>query len=222
MALCNQSASTAIVWRIIGNDIPPMQSHDQSRRNLAFILAHEPEPPPGIQRRWLLNRIVDRTEAALLRQILETHGHVPVELPFEDAEAQHLLRGDSPPSPTSIECDPPSTKSKASAIDDPAGDPLLLYATNQNGARNHILRLSQVAGVSWCFPLDGQLFFTAEAWAAMGSALRASAVGGHNLMKMAMVRLPQAQGQWLHAGSCLEVNTFKITCACVMRFEEIA
>jgi hypothetical protein len=194
---------SAIIWRIIGNDLPPIQSPTQSRNNLQFILCNEPPPPKGIERRWLLNRIVDRGEATILREMLERHGQKFVEIPFLISELRMLLPG--PPSPKTVVAPGDLARTAAAASDTDPGHPFLLYATNQNGARNHALKLSADEGVDWALPLDGQLFFTAEAWAALRGVLQRASAGGKQLLKLAMLRLPKPQHtDWLHGSSSLQ------------------
>ena len=50
---------TGVVYRMLGNDSPPLQSRGQTRQNLAYVLAHEGPPPPSFRRCWVLNRIFD-------------------------------------------------------------------------------------------------------------------------------------------------------------------
>lgn len=63
------------VYRMLGNDILPLQGIGQTRRNTAFALAHEPPPPPGLVRQHCVtNRIVNATERAHLKSASRESG----------------------------------------------------------------------------------------------------------------------------------------------------
>lgn len=75
-----------VLYRILGNDLPPRHDEDQTYKNTKFILENEPDFP-NCEKRWLLNRIVDPEKAAALRDLL---GHNYEEIPF-NPQAYRLL-----------------------------------------------------------------------------------------------------------------------------------
>ena len=109
------AAVSAVRYRLIGNDMPPLESLGQLRRNTAFALEQEPAVLLGTRRRWILNRISSASESAATRLLLRDHGYGRediLELPFD----------------AGVMCALPNKFQQ------------LRYATNQNGARNAAYR----------------------------------------------------------------------------------
>mmetsp|Transcript_55235 Transcript_55235/g.175699 ORF Transcript_55235/g.175699 Transcript_55235/m.175699 type:complete len:296 (-) Transcript_55235:91-978(-) len=131
------------VYRLIGNDIPTLHSIGQHRKNVKYILEHEPELP-GAVKRFYINRVVNGTEENALLALLAAHGYTEqgggVVIDRIDVNA---LRG---------------VKTKAD---------VLLQVTNQNVARNAILDHGFARGARWVFPLDGNQFVTKQSWRGM-------------------------------------------------------
>jgi len=132
-----------ILYRILGNDIPLRHGAQQTADALAYLLAHEPTLP-GCEKRFLLNRIVDRDTNARLVAAIEHAGLRWDAMPFVPDEYRRL---DSLPA-------------KA------------LYLTNQNAARNRCVELG-LADADTVMPFDGQTFFTEQGWRSLGAALAA-------------------------------------------------
>lgn len=173
----------AVVYRIVGNDMPPLQEFGQGYKNVEFILTHENPPPAGIERRWLLNRIANATHADALRALLARHGcsgACVAEVPFERAALQTLRAGAG------------AGKQWINAG--------LLYLTNQNGARNTALMLAHASGFQWALPLDGNLFFVDDAWANVDRALR-RAPGHAAQIGMLRLRVPQQRALGAYGGA---------------------
>ena len=175
-----ESPPHLLVYRILGNDLPPMQSVGQTRWNVAFTLTHEPPPPQGVERRWLLNRIVSASERRQLRALLAVHGQI-VDEPFPPSRHAHT----------------PTVASNSTLLWRTA-----LPATNQNAARNAALRLGAATGATWVLPLDGQVFITRDAWHGILAALQRASSKGHDVYQLPMLRLNQPQRPtWLNGTS---------------------
>lgn len=166
-----------VLYRIVGNDLYPRHRPGMSRANVQFILEREPALA-DCEKRWVVNRIVDRAEERAIIDLLERHGQSYIHLPFvqEDyarigwdldcfADQRFLL-----------ELHPATS----------AGDPKLLdllkeartrhsknaYVMNNNGARNVALRAGK--GVAkWVLPWDGNCFLTEAAWAGIRAGVLA-------------------------------------------------
>ena len=178
----NQSSLRVFIYRILGNDMPPLQSLGQTRRNVAFTLANEPQPPSSatVERRWMLNRVVDPDERAHLRSLLAAHGQ-QLDEPFRPK--RHAL-----PNISSL---PASLAWRKT-----------LPATNQNAARNAALRLGAASGATWVLPLDGQVFITSEGWLGIIESLHRANREGRDVYQIPMVRLNQAQdAAWLNSST---------------------
>lgn len=118
------------VYRMLGNDMWPLQGCGQMRRNSAYALAHEPPAPPDVSTFWVVNRIVNATERALLVSELRAGG---ANLLFVDPPlaAMHCLQYD---------------------VD------RKLFAQAQNAVRNAVVAHADALGVDWVLPLDGNQF----------------------------------------------------------------
>lgn len=63
-----------LLYRLIGNDIPPLQCHGQLYKNTKYTLDYEPEFP-DCRKLWVLNNIVNKTELSLLIDLLISRGY---------------------------------------------------------------------------------------------------------------------------------------------------
>jgi hypothetical protein len=165
---------TFVLYRVIGNDLPPRHRVGQSLENLRFILAHEPELP-GCQKRWVINRIVDPATEKEAISLLEEHGMRYLRIPFEVEEYRRVgWRFDAFPVPGFTyrpEFDALSETHRQWALDQVYHDKNR-YVMNNNGARNAALR--QGRGLAWwVLPWDGNCFLTRPAWDQLTAAVAA-------------------------------------------------
>lgn len=79
-----------VLYRILGNDLPPRHKQGQTLSNLRFILEHEPSFPKT-KKYWILNRMVDPANEAAIIKLLKKHNQEYVRVPFE---ADEYLRQD--------------------------------------------------------------------------------------------------------------------------------
>lgn len=139
-----------MIYRIIGNDLPPRHDAEQSMRNLMFLLAHE--PPMQARRVFVLNRLVDQQVELALLDILEWYNvQHPTDqvgirrIPFNETEYEQIpfdysrLPGDYF---TNSQYQNLPRNGKMLAIDETYAAKNR-YVMNNNGARN------------WCLA-DGQ------------------------------------------------------------------
>lgn len=78
-----------ILYRIIGNDLPPRHKEGQTLSNLQFILDHEPSFP-NTQKIFLLNRIIDPVNEATIIRLLDEYNMDYIRLPFDQKEYEQL------------------------------------------------------------------------------------------------------------------------------------
>jgi hypothetical protein len=165
---------TFVLYRIIGNDLPPRHRAGQSLDNLRFILAHEPDLP-GCQKRWVLNRIVDPAVEKEAISLLEEHGMPYLRVPFEvEAYRRVGWRFDGFPVPGFTyrpEFAALSPTHRQWALDQVYHDKNL-YVMNNNGARNAALRQGRELA-RWVMPWDGNCFLTRPAWDQLRAAVAA-------------------------------------------------
>ncbi|KAG0317374.1 hypothetical protein BG000_004572, partial [Podila horticola] len=74
-----------VLYRILGNDLPPRHRPGQTLSNVRFILEHEPEFNKT-KKLWVLNRIVDPQAEASLIQLLKHHRQEYISIPFVEKE----------------------------------------------------------------------------------------------------------------------------------------
>jgi hypothetical protein len=73
---------TFVLYRMLGNDLPPRHEIGQTLANLRFMLDHEPELE-ACEKRWVVNRIVDPEQEAAIIALLEERGQSYLRIPFE-------------------------------------------------------------------------------------------------------------------------------------------
>lgn len=161
-----------VLYRILGNDLPPRHKRGQTLENLRFILRHEP-PLIGCEKRWVINRMVDRAiEAALIAE-LERHRQPYLHLPFDEAAYRALpFALDGFPEPNffrSAAFERLGAMGQALAIDT-AYRLKNQYVMHNNGGRNAALADGRSRG-RWILPWDGNCFLTAAAWRAIRTAI---------------------------------------------------
>lgn len=166
---------TFVLYRIIGNDLPPRHASGQSLANVRFILDHEPVLP-GCEKRWVLNRIVDPAAEAALLELLQSRGQHVLRIPFvADDYARIGLDFSRLPSPDFLKN--PRFKNlspeKQSRIRVAVHRLKNNYVMNNNGARNAALAEGRTAA-KWVLPFDGNCFFTAPAWDKLRADIAAS------------------------------------------------
>ncbi len=157
-----------VLYRILGNDLPPRHSQEQTLSNLLFILEHEPIFA-GCEKRWVVNRIADREQEQKIISLLEQHGQKYIHLPFEiDQYAKCRFDFDGLPKELfmhngNLAASPVYLRGKALEYPFRYKN---LYAINNNGARNAALEEGRSLA-EWILPWDGCCFLTKAAWNAI-------------------------------------------------------
>lgn len=123
------SSRSFAVYRMLGNDMWPLQGSGQMRRNSVFSAIHEEQAPPNVPVYWVVNRIVNATERALLVSELKAAGVKRILYVSPPLNAMHCLS---------------SMQAR------------VLFAQAQNSVRNAMLRHAREQGHDWAIPLDGR------------------------------------------------------------------
>ena len=139
------------VYRVLGNDMWPLQGVGQIRLNSVFSAIHEVKPPSDVPVFWIVNRIVNATERSLLIDGLKNAG-------VEESKILHVY-----PPLAAASC---FTKQKTDRKDqtDSKGSPdtntdtkeqneLVLFAQAQNSVRNAAVKHAFDSGYDWAVPL---------------------------------------------------------------------
>lgn len=161
----DHEADTFVLYRILGNDLPPRHEEGQTLKNLHFILENEPNLK-HCEKRWVVNRIVDADQEQAVITLLEKHKQPFIHIPFDLDEYRNVEWDlESFPQPTffldgrysdmydydQLRAETHSRRHKNR------------YVMNNNGARNAALRDGRDRA-KWILPWDGNCFLTRSAW----------------------------------------------------------
>lgn len=163
-----------LLYRAIGNDLPPRHSIGQVYANVRFIVDHEPRYP-DLDRRWYINRIVNESELARILDLLvsrnetfvidhfNTSTYSYIDFNFDAFEHPDVLRG-------------PLFSKRSSKTARRLATDLVFKAKNQyivhnNQARNAMIDLGIQSGATYVLPWDGNCFLTPNAWHNITSAV---------------------------------------------------
>lgn len=155
-----------VIYRIIGNSLPPRHGPDDTYDNLQYVLENESELP-SCDKRWLLNRLIDPGLEAKCIKLISASGQKYYTIPF-DVTSYRSAFLDASGMPKFLN---PFVKEGGSKIDSAllatSKEWILrhksLAAINLNQARNKSIELGR-ADALWTLPLDGWCYFTTEAW----------------------------------------------------------
>jgi hypothetical protein len=165
---------TFVLYRILGNDLEPRHRKGQTRSSLGLILAHEPAFE-SCEKRWVLNRMVDRDEEARIIDLLERSDQPYLRIPF-DLEAYGKVGWETRGFPEEgfflgdiFAGLNDATRTRAEVH---ARTLKNLYVMNNNGGRNAALDDGR-GRAKWVLPFDGNCFLTQSAWAEIHAAVTA-------------------------------------------------
>lgn len=156
------------VYRLVGNDMPPLQSQGQLRMNTQYALKHEQIAFKSGTKRWILNRIWNETEFSLIYGSLIEAGVQPKDI---------VLR-----------CFDIDTYMQRNGTEDK-----LLYLTSQNEGRNAGILDGRASGFEWSLILDGNTFITEESWMIIRRALKQASLDKKLYMKIPYHRMAREQ-----------------------------
>ena len=199
----------AVIYRIIGNDLPPRHNHKQSITNLAFILKNEPEFD-GVEKIWILNRIHDSKKEETIIELMKMHKKPYIRIPFDLHEYQsipfkyshfsqqmrsvhgneEIMMGDPEDYDGfySLYYQNMDNMIKQAAMDEMYHFKNL-YVMNNNGARNFALKDGRSRGAQWIFPFDGNSYISQNAWDSIVSCLGEQDVDSVKYISVPMVRM---------------------------------
>lgn len=188
-----------ILYRVLGNDMPPLQSVGQLRWNLEYVLRHESHFPK-CRKRWVLNRIANATEKALIVELLRKHhyrGPAVVDIPFDAAA---LARRAPAAAGRAIVLNPILDRIKTPEEELQRFGRLIRDYMELNNGRNAAIADGLRAGARWILCYDANQFLPRFSWrrirAAAAWADRRPAV---RYIETPMVRLRRKQQpSWLH------------------------
>ena len=167
------------LYRLVGNDMPPLQSLGQLRWNTQYALDNEANFP-GADKKWILNRIWNETEFSLLYSSLIRAG----------VERSDIL----------LRCFDLNLYNSFKTAEDK-----LFYLTSQNEGRNDGITDGKQNGYEWSIILDGNTFITRDAWEALDKSLKVASKAGERYAKIPYHRVHSAQStEWLNKETSME------------------
>ncbi|KAF9428373.1 hypothetical protein BGZ94_002591 [Podila epigama] len=163
-----------VLYRILGNDLPPRHRPGQTLSNVRFILEHEPEFNKT-RKLWVLNRIVDPQAEASLIQLLDHHRQEYIKIPFiEQDYLKQDFRLEDFPEPDFFSSDDYSDFTKVAKLRvlDYTYHDKNNYAMNNNGGRNVAIQHGKTSvDARWIFAFDGNSFLTQNAMGEIKQAI---------------------------------------------------
>ncbi|KAF9979925.1 hypothetical protein BGZ65_005796 [Modicella reniformis] len=163
-----------VLYRILGNDLPPRHRPGQTLSNVRFILEHEPEFNKT-HKLWVLNRIVDPSAEESIIQLLDHHRQEYIRIPFEEQEYLNQdFKLEDFPEPDFFSSDDYSTFSKVAKLRvlDYTYHDKNRYAMNNNGGRNIAIQHGKTEAARWIFAFDGNSFLTKNAMIEIKQAIQ--------------------------------------------------
>ena len=179
---------TFVFYRILGNDLPPRHKKGQTLSNIKFILDHEPQHD-NCEKRWLINRIVDRQQEKAVIGLLEQYNQTYLHIPFVEAEYA-ALDFNFEDFPEANYFRSPSYRklhdfAKALAVDHTYHHKNR-YVMHNNGGRNAALREGKQRA-KWVLPWDGNCFLTANAWQQIAEGVQTHSQAQYFIVPMARI-----------------------------------
>ncbi|KAI8064281.1 alginate lyase-domain-containing protein [Gilbertella persicaria] len=163
-----------ILYRIIGNDLPPRHKEGQTLSNLQFILDHEPSFPKT-RKIFLLNRIIDPVNEATIIRLLDSYNMEYIRVPFIQQEYEQLdFQLEKFPDADFLHSDDYRRFSKVSKLRalDYTYHTKNLYAMNNNGGRNTAIEHGRsIPNARWIMPFDGNCYLSRNGFEEIRSQL---------------------------------------------------
>ena len=181
------------VYRMLGNDMWPLQGVGQMRRNSVFAARHEAAPPPDVPVFWIVNRVVDAAERKKLTSALAAEKNVSAgsllfaSPPLRDAKC--LFASDA----SSLTDLPNNANATTTAKRTDDWERAATFAQAQNAVRNAAVSHARERGYDWAVPLDGNQFLPSDFYARMREALREAQANNHVAALIPMLRVREEQ-----------------------------
>jgi hypothetical protein len=184
----SEEPDTFVLYRIIGNDLPPRHRKGQTIENIRFILENETELK-NCEKRFIVNRIIYPDEEKKIIDLLGKEGYPFLLIPFNQEE--YLKTGwDFNGIPEEFA---PGTPRFIKLRPEEQGRILMRlyrlknnYVMNNNGARNTALAQGRQLA-KWVLPWDGNCFITKRNWDKIESSIKASPETPYFIVPMARI-----------------------------------
>jgi hypothetical protein len=159
-------APQLILYRIIGNDLLLDQAgQEETIHAVRFLLDHEPALP-GLEKRWLFNRIASPATGNRLRNLIEAAGQRVDQLVFDEQRFMRLSGDYSRPPAEALALFATPFKTTQGENEVQLSSIVrhrLRYLFNHHLARNHAIFLG-LAAAEWVLICDGPVYLQEPAW----------------------------------------------------------
>lgn len=165
--------SSFVIFRIIGNSLPPRHEQGENLRALEYILRHEPVFSE-CRRSWVLNRLTDPGEKQEITRLIASAGDSFIDIPFDERQHYEAF--------LDITGLPMRRRAWGQANIVARDKPLELEwmlrhksqcLININYARNRALESGR-ATADWTLVLDGGVVFSDDGWSDFVSGVERS------------------------------------------------
>lgn len=158
-----------VLFRAIGNDLPPRHSQGQTYNNVKFILENE-KSLLDLDVRWYINRVLDEEEQLRIVKLLIDHNQTftidlfnYTEYASVDFQMTKFMDYEDPlRSPLFRDFDKRHFKRQRAW--DLTFEPKNHFIIHNNHARNSMLKLGIQSGAQYILPWDGNCFLNEKAW----------------------------------------------------------
>ena len=170
-----------VIYRLIGNDMPPLQQIGQLRWNTKYALDNE-VTIPEVSHRFILNRIWNETEFSLIYSALVSSG----------VHRRDII----------VRC---FDVNIYNSIQDTTERNL--YMTSQNEGRNVGIEDGKASGFEWIVILDGNTFITKDSLQALVKGLDKASKDGKKYFKIPYHRVHSEQTKsWLNSSTTMKTT----------------
>jgi hypothetical protein len=175
----SNNAGRIVIYRLIGNDMPPLQERGQLRWNTRYALDNEPHFH-GVTKRWILNRIWNNDD---------------YEGVYGDLLSAGVKRRDIVSNCFDIK--------KYQSYE--TKEEKLFYLTARNEGRNIGIIDGRNSGFEWSVILDGNTFITEDSWKSIEKALVVGSEEKKSYMKIPYHQVHSQQSiMWLNKSTTID------------------
>lgn len=173
------------VVRILGNDLPPRHSGEQTIRNLKWLLNHE-QLDPDFQRSWVVNRIVNEAVRSEVVEILNAWDENWIDIPFVPEEFSNVPYDFNEELPEELIFSPAFAELPRTQRVQLLNRVYLkknCYAINNNGARNRALDVG-FEFATRVIPGDGSIYLSKRSQFEIRSSVASSIACPYHIIPM--------------------------------------
>lgn len=179
-----------VIYRIVGNSLPPRHGPDDTYNNLQYVLRNEPELP-SCDKRWLLNRLIDPGLETKCIKLISESGQKYHTIPFDAASYRSAFL-DASGMPKALNPFAEETGKKPDSVLLMTSKEWILRhkslaAINLNEARNRAIELGR-ADALWTLPLDGWCYFTSQAWDRFAEGVARNSDALYGILRLARLK----------------------------------